>query len=197
MSLPPPAATSPFCSAACPPSVRSASSPDYGLRHGAGESRREGQSRRRRARPRPVLTALKPDVCFNALHGALGRGRLRPGRAGDDRHPLYPLRRARLGAGHGQGQVEGRARGGRRDRPGRRIVQPLPAAAERHVMEPPYVVKPNAEGSSVGVFLVFDGANRPPQELVAPSLRPTVTRSRSSPTSMGLSWPSRSGTARR
>jgi D-alanine-D-alanine ligase len=43
------------------------------------------------------------------------------------------------------------------------------AAAERHVMEPPYVVKPNAEGSSVGVFLVFDGANRPPQELVAPS----------------------------
>jgi D-alanine-D-alanine ligase and related ATP-grasp enzymes len=36
-------------------------------------------------------------------------------------------------------------------------------------MDPPYVVKPNAEGSSVGVFLVFDGANRPPQELVAPT----------------------------
>ena len=35
-------------------------------------------------------------------------------------------------------------------------------------MAPPYVVKPNAEGSSVGVFLVFDGANRPPQEIVAP-----------------------------
>jgi D-alanine-D-alanine ligase len=30
-------------------------------------------------------------------------------------------------------------------------------------------VKPNAEGSSVGVFMVFDGANQPPQELVAPS----------------------------
>ena len=26
-------------------------------------------------------------------------------------------------------------------------------------MAPPYVVKPNAEGSSVGVFLVFEGAN--------------------------------------
>jgi D-alanine-D-alanine ligase len=41
--------------------------------------------------------------------------------------------------------------------------------ARDHVIAPPYVVKPNAEGSSVGVFLVFDGANRPPQEVVAPS----------------------------
>ena len=41
-------------------------------------------------------------------------------------------------------------------------------AAKDHVMAPPYVVKPNAQGSSVGVFLVFDGANRPPQELAAP-----------------------------
>jgi len=31
-----------------------------------------------------------------------------------------------------------------------------------HVMDPPYVVKPNNEGSSVGVYLVTDGANRPP-----------------------------------
>ncbi len=29
-------------------------------------------------------------------------------------------------------------------------------------MEPPYVVKPNAEGSSVGVYIVPAGANRPP-----------------------------------
>jgi D-alanine-D-alanine ligase len=36
-------------------------------------------------------------------------------------------------------------------------------------MAPPYVVKPNAEGSSVGVFLVFEGANGPPQEVIAPS----------------------------
>ena len=41
-------------------------------------------------------------------------------------------------------------------------------AARDHVMAPPYVVKPNAQGSSVGVFLVFEGANGPPQELVAP-----------------------------
>src|SRR6201999_4369539 len=41
-------------------------------------------------------------------------------------------------------------------------------AARAHVMAPPYVVKPNAEGSSVGVFLVFEGANTPPQQLAAP-----------------------------
>ena len=40
--------------------------------------------------------------------------------------------------------------------------------ARRHVIAPPYVVKPNAEGSSVGVFLVFEGANSPPQQVVAP-----------------------------
>jgi D-alanine-D-alanine ligase len=40
--------------------------------------------------------------------------------------------------------------------------------AKSHVMAPPYVVKPNAEGSSVGVFLVFEGANGPPQQVVAP-----------------------------
>ncbi len=32
-----------------------------------------------------------------------------------------------------------------------------------HVMTPPYVVKPYNEGSSVGVYLVQDGANAPPQ----------------------------------
>ena len=42
-------------------------------------------------------------------------------------------------------------------------------AANRHVMAPPYVVKPNAEGSSVGVFLVYEGANSPPQELASPA----------------------------
>jgi D-alanine-D-alanine ligase len=33
----------------------------------------------------------------------------------------------------------------------------------RHMMPPPYVVKPNNEGSSVGVYLVHDAANGPPQ----------------------------------
>jgi len=32
-----------------------------------------------------------------------------------------------------------------------------------HVMEPPYVVKPHNEGSSVGVYIVHEAANGPPQ----------------------------------
>ena len=40
--------------------------------------------------------------------------------------------------------------------------------ARDHVMQPPYVVKPNAQGSSVGVIMVFEGANGPPQQVVAP-----------------------------
>ena len=39
--------------------------------------------------------------------------------------------------------------------------------ARRHVLAPPYVVKPNAQGSSVGVFLVMEGANTPPREVGA------------------------------
>ncbi len=40
--------------------------------------------------------------------------------------------------------------------------------ATRHVIEPPYVVKPNAEGSSVGVYLVREGANDFAVEVGAP-----------------------------
>ena len=38
-------------------------------------------------------------------------------------------------------------------------------AAKGHVMQPPYVVKPIAEGSSVGVFIVTEQHPHPPQEL--------------------------------
>ena len=38
-------------------------------------------------------------------------------------------------------------------------------AAKTHAMKPPYVAKPNAQGSSVGVHIVLEGANSPPVEL--------------------------------
>jgi len=40
--------------------------------------------------------------------------------------------------------------------------------ASRHVIDPPYIIKPNAEGSSVGVFLVPEGANGPQAEVGYP-----------------------------
>jgi len=41
-------------------------------------------------------------------------------------------------------------------------------AARAHPMPAPYVVKPNAQGSSVGIFIVREGANRPPEQLLDP-----------------------------
>ncbi len=38
-------------------------------------------------------------------------------------------------------------------------------AAKRHLLPPPYVIKPVAEGSSVGVFIVREDMAHPPQEL--------------------------------
>jgi D-alanine-D-alanine ligase len=113
-----------------------------------------------------VLTALRPDVCFNALHGAWGEdgcvqgvletlgvpythsGVLASALAMDKAKAKAVLAAAGV-------PVPG---GGLYDR----FV-----AARSHVMAPPYVVKPNAEGSSVGVFRVFEGANAPPPELAS------------------------------
>jgi D-alanine-D-alanine ligase len=44
-------------------------------------------------------------------------------------------------------------------------------AAKDHPMAAPYVVKPNADGSSFGVFIVRQGENRPPQKLLDPDWR--------------------------
>jgi D-alanine-D-alanine ligase len=45
------------------------------------------------------------------------------------------------------------------------IVVDRREAAAAHLMEPPYVVKPVNEGSSVGIFIIRKGDNRPPAEL--------------------------------
>lgn len=115
-----------------------------------------------------VLARLKPDVCFNALHGEWGEdgcvqgvletlaipythsGVLASALAMDKAKSKAVLAAAGVAV------------------PGGGLYNRFEAARD-HVMDPPYVIKPNAEGSSVGVFLVFDGANRPPQEIVAPA----------------------------
>ena len=45
------------------------------------------------------------------------------------------------------------------------MVVPRAEAAQRHVLPRPYVIKPLAEGSSVGVFIVTEEHEHPPQEL--------------------------------
>jgi D-alanine-D-alanine ligase len=65
------------------------------------------------------------------------------------------------------------------------VIVARDAVAEGHVMPPPYVVKPNNEGSSVGVYIVHPGSNAPrlaetmPSEVMveayAPGREMTVT----------------------
>jgi D-alanine-D-alanine ligase len=114
-----------------------------------------------------VLTGLQPGVVFNALHGEWGEDGCVQGVLETLALPYTHC--GVLASALAMDKVKAKAvmaaagvavpGGGLFDRR---------EAGLRHVMAPPYVVKPNAQGSSVGVFLVFEGANSPPTELLAP-----------------------------
>ncbi|WP_428516976.1 D-alanine--D-alanine ligase [Roseovarius sp.] len=109
-----------------------------------------------------VLADLKPDVVFNALHGRWGEdgcvqgllewmqipythsGVLSSALALDKQRTKAAYRAAGLPV------VES-------------IIVDKDEVGKAHVMPPPYVVKPNNEGSSVGVYIVHEAANAPPQ----------------------------------
>ena len=115
-----------------------------------------------------LLTADRPDVVFNALHGEWGEDGCVQGILETLRIPYTHsgVLASALAMDKAKSKAVLKAAG---------VIVPggglfdRHEAAREHVMTPPYVVKPNAEGSSVGVFLVFEGANRPPQELAADS----------------------------
>src|SRR5580692_12594441 len=115
-----------------------------------------------------VLTALRPDVCFNALHGAWGEDGCVQGVLETLQIPYTHcgVLASALAMDKAKSKAVMAAAGV--PVPGGGLFNRFEAARD-HVMPPPYVVKPNAEGSSVGVFMVFEGANGPPQELIAPS----------------------------
>lgn len=107
------------------------------------------------------LQDIKPDVVFNALHG----------RWGEDGCVQGLLEWLRLPYTHSGVLASALAMDKTRSKAafqaaGLPVVASIIAPAEevrrRHVIPPPYVVKPNAEGSSVGVYLVPDRANAPP-----------------------------------
>ena len=114
-----------------------------------------------------VLTALRPDVCFNALHGEWGEDGCVQGvlETLGLRYTHSGVLASALAMDKAKAKAVLAAAGV--TVPGGGLFDRREVAA-RHVLAPPYVVKPNAQGSSVGVFLVFDGANTPPQAVVAP-----------------------------
>ncbi|WP_413816532.1 D-alanine--D-alanine ligase [Phenylobacterium sp.] len=115
-----------------------------------------------------VLSRLKPDVCFNALHGAWGEDGCVQGLLETLQIPYTHsgVLASALAMDKAKSKAVIAAAGV--PVPGGGLFNRFEVARD-HVIAPPYVVKPNAEGSSVGVFIVRERANRPPQEVVDPS----------------------------
>ena len=115
-----------------------------------------------------VLAKLKPHVCFNALHGAWGEDGCVQGVLETLGIPYTHCGVLASALAMDKAKAKAVLAAAGVTVPGGGLFNRFEVAS-RHVLPPPYVVKPNSEGSSVGVFLVFEGSNSPPQEVVAPS----------------------------
>jgi D-alanine-D-alanine ligase len=113
------------------------------------------------------LKAIKPDACFNALHG----------RWGEDGCVQGVLELLTIPYTHSGVLASALAMHKERAKevmraagipvPGGRVVG-VKEAAQAHVLPRPYVLKPVSEGSSVGVFIVREDHEHPPQQLNDP-----------------------------
>jgi D-alanine-D-alanine ligase len=113
------------------------------------------------------LAELRPDACFNALHGRWGEdgcvqgllellaipythsGVLASSVAMNKHYAKMVFREAGVPVAES-------------------VVATREEAARSHVIAPPYVIKPVDEGSSVGVYIVRKDQPNPPQELNRP-----------------------------
>ncbi len=124
------------------------------------------------------LVDLAPDVVFNALHGRWGEDGCVQGLLEWMRIPY--THSGVLSSALSMDKERAKAIYRAHDLPV--VASRLASAAEvraRHVMDPPYVVKPYNEGSSVGVYLVHQAANAPPD--LAPEMPETVMVERFAP----------------
>jgi D-alanine-D-alanine ligase len=112
------------------------------------------------------LREIKPDVCFNALHGRWGEDGCVQGLLEclgiPYTHSGVMASAIAMNKERAKSVVQAR---GVRVADG--VVLPRDEALRKHAMEPPYVAKPISEGSSVGVVIVKAGANRPPESIGA------------------------------
>ncbi len=111
-----------------------------------------------------TLSVLKPDVALNALHGPAGEDGTIQGVLELLRIPYTHsgVLASALAMNKDMAKVVMAAAG--IPVPQGKVVTRAEAAAG-HVLAPPYVLKPIAEGSSYGVFIVPEGQEYPPQEL--------------------------------
>ncbi len=112
------------------------------------------------------LGEVKPDVCFNALHGRWGEDGCVQGLLEIMQIPYtHSGVLASAVAMHKEHAKLVFAKAGVPVAESRIVTRQQ--AAKSHVMEPPYVLKPVAEGSSVGIFIVREDHKHPPQELTS------------------------------
>lgn len=110
------------------------------------------------------LTRLNPDACFNALHGKFGEDGCVQGILELLEIPythsgvlasalaMHKERAKDIMRANGVPVAEA-------------VLVTRQQALAAHALPPPYVVKPVAEGSSVGVVIVTPGAERPPNSI--------------------------------
>jgi D-alanine-D-alanine ligase len=112
-----------------------------------------------------VLTELKPDVAFNALHGPFGESGMIQGLLEVMELPYTHsgVLASALAMDKHQSKIMFKSAG--IPVTDHSIVDRA-EAARAHVMPPPYVIKPIADGSSFGVFIVKAGTSHPPQEIL-------------------------------
>lgn len=112
------------------------------------------------------LQRVKPDVAFNALHGKWG----------EDGCCAALLETLQIPYTHSGVLASSLAMHKEKSKAifraagvpvAESVLVPIEEVAKGHPMKPPYVVKPVAEGSSVGVHIVLDGANTPVTAVLA------------------------------
>lgn len=110
------------------------------------------------------LAVLRPEVCFNALHGRYGEDGCIQGMLETMAIPYTHsgVLASALAMHKERAKAVLRAAG---VPVAESLIVTRAEAARSHAMPPPYVIKPPTEGSSVGVFIVREDQAKPPQEL--------------------------------
>lgn len=112
-----------------------------------------------------VLTELKPDVAFNALHGTFGESGMMQGLLELLELPYTHsgVLASALAMDKHQAKIMFKAAG---IPVTDHLILSRAEVGRAHAMPPPYVVKPIADGSSFGVFIVKSDQSHPPQEIL-------------------------------
>lgn len=112
-----------------------------------------------------VLDKLKPDVAFNALHGPFGESGMIQGFLELIQLPYTHsgVMASAIAMNKHQTKILFKAAG---IPVTDHLIMDRAEVARAHAMPPPYVIKPIADGSSFGVFIVKRDQSHPPQEIL-------------------------------